>query len=135
MPRVRCSSIPSDGEDGYWNAHITRRPFRISLASKDSHSQLMKQCILISLFAAAALTLQAQLPPTSAAKAGFDLGRLEIAHATVQRFVDEGKHAGIIMLLARDGKIADLQAYGYRDVEQKLPMQRDTICRIYSMSK
>jgi CubicO group peptidase (beta-lactamase class C family) len=29
----------------------------------------------------------------------------------------------------------DLQTYGYRDVERRLPMERDTICRAYSMSK
>jgi len=49
--------------------------------------------------------------------------------------VDEGKHAGIITLVARDGKIVDFQTYGYRDVERQLPMERDTICRVYSMSK
>jgi CubicO group peptidase (beta-lactamase class C family) len=29
----------------------------------------------------------------------------------------------------------DFQTYGYRDLEKKLPMERDTICRVYSMSK
>jgi CubicO group peptidase (beta-lactamase class C family) len=38
-------------------------------------------------------------------------------------------------LLARDGKIVNFQNYGYRDVERQLPMERDTICRAYSMSK
>jgi CubicO group peptidase (beta-lactamase class C family) len=38
-------------------------------------------------------------------------------------------------LLARDGKIVDFQAYGYRDLEKRLPIERDTICRVYSMSK
>lgn len=66
---------------------------------------------------------------------GFDRARLEVLHATTRRFVDEGKHAGIITLLMRDGAVADYQAYGYRDVEKKLPMERDTICRVYSMSK
>lgn len=56
-------------------------------------------------------------------------------HGTVRRFVEEGKHAGIITLIARDGKIVDFQTYGLRDVEKNLPMERDTICRVYSMSK
>ena len=34
--------------------------------------------------------------------AGFDPARLEVLHATTKRFVDEGKHAGIITLIARD---------------------------------
>ena len=82
-----------------------------------------------------AVSVQAQLPTTSPKAAGFDPVRLEVLHATTKRFVDEGKHAGIITLLARDGKIVDFQTYGYRDVEQRLPMERDTICRVYSMSK
>jgi CubicO group peptidase (beta-lactamase class C family) len=49
--------------------------------------------------------------------------------------VDQGKHAGIVTLLARDGKMVDFQSYGYRDFENRLPMERDTICRVYSMTK
>src|SRR3954464_13317587 len=76
-----------------------------------------------------------QLSTTSPRSAGFDPARLEVLHATTKRFVDEKKHAGIITLLLRDGKVVDFQAYGYRDVEKQLPMERDTICRMYSMSK
>jgi CubicO group peptidase (beta-lactamase class C family) len=82
-----------------------------------------------------AVSAHAQLPTTSAARAGFDPARLEVLHATTKRFVDEGQHAGVITLLARNGKLVDFQTYGYRDLEKKLPMERDTICRVYSMSK
>jgi CubicO group peptidase (beta-lactamase class C family) len=93
------------------------------------------RAFLISSLLLVTLVAGAQLPSTSPKGAGFDPARLEVLHATTQRFVDEGKHAGIITLLARDGKIFDFQTYGYRDVENKLPMERDTICRVYSMSK
>lgn len=79
--------------------------------------------------------MQAQFATTSPKAAGIDPARLEVMHATTQRFVGEGKHAGIITLLLRDGKIVDFQTYGHRDLEKKLPMERDTICRVYSMSK
>lgn len=82
-----------------------------------------------------AAPVQAQLGRASPKAAGFDPARLEVMHATVKRFVEEGKHAGIITLLARNGKIVDFQTYGYRDLEKQLPMERDTICRVYSMSK
>ncbi len=82
-----------------------------------------------------AVSAQAQLPTASPKAAGFDPARLEVLHATTKRFVAEGQHAGLITLLARDGKIVDFQTYGYRDVERQLPMERDTICRAYSMSK
>ena len=76
-----------------------------------------------------------QLPTTSAKSAGFDPARLQVLHATIKSFIDEKKHAGIITLLLRDGKVVDFQTYGYRDIEKQLPMERDTICRMYSMSK
>lgn len=90
---------------------------------------------LLALACAVAFSVQAQLPTTSARSAGFDPARLEVLHDATKRFVDEGKHAGIITLIARDGKIVDFQTYGLRDVEKQLPMQRDTIVRVYSMSK
>jgi CubicO group peptidase (beta-lactamase class C family) len=91
--------------------------------------------LCFSLALLVALSVQAQLPTVSPKAAGFDPARLTVLHATTKRFVDEGQHAGLITLLARDGKIVDFQTYGYRDVERQLPMERDTICRAYSMSK
>src|SRR5204863_4036262 len=89
------------------------------------------------LFLAALVTIStpAQLTTISRKSSGFDTVRLEVMHDTARRYVDRGLHAGIITLLAHDGKIVDFQTYGYRDLEKKLPMERDTICRVYSMSK
>lgn len=91
--------------------------------------------LLLSLSLVLAVSVQAQLPTVLPKAAGFDPVRLEVLHATTKRFVAEGQHAGLITLLARDGKIVDFQTYGYRDMERQLPMERDTICRVYSMSK
>ena len=76
-----------------------------------------------------------QLATVSPNSGGFDPERLEVLHQTTKRFVDEKKHAGIITLILHDGKVVDFQTYGYRDVEKQYPMERDTICRMYSMSK
>ena len=76
-----------------------------------------------------------QYAAVSPGAGGFDPERLEVLHQTTRRFVDEKKHAGIITLILRDGKVVDFQTYGYRDVEKQYPMERDTICRMYSMSK
>src|SRR5574339_132521 len=91
--------------------------------------------LILALTLLVVVSVQAQLPSASPKAAGFDPARLEVMHATVKRIVDEGKHAGIITLLARNGKIVDFQTCGYRDLEKQLPMERDTICRVYSMSK
>jgi CubicO group peptidase (beta-lactamase class C family) len=76
-----------------------------------------------------------QLPSASGKRSAFDPDRLKVLQARTRRFVDEGKHAGILTMLVQDGRVVDFLAYGYRDVENRLPMQRDTICRMYSMSK
>ena len=90
---------------------------------------------LLALTCAWAISTRAQLPNASPKAAGFDPARIEVFHDRIKRFVDEGQHAGLITLIARDGKIVDFQAYGYRDLETRLPMERDTLCRVYSMSK
>ncbi len=66
---------------------------------------------------------------------GFDPERLEVMHQTMRRVVAEHLQAGIITLLAREGKIAYVQTYGLRDVAQKVTMERDTHGRMMSMPK
>ena len=49
--------------------------------------------------------------------------------------MDKGAIPGAVILIARDGKIADLEAIGFQDREKKTPMGTDAIFRIASMSK
>jgi CubicO group peptidase (beta-lactamase class C family) len=53
----------------------------------------------------------------------------------LQRYVEEGKVAGTLTLVARRGKVAYCEAQGHLEVERRRPMTRDTVFRIYSMSK
>ena len=43
--------------------------------------------------------------------------------------------AGANLLVLKDGKEVIYEEYGYRDLENKIPFSRDTIMRLYSMSK
>src|SRR3954463_12796277 len=96
----------------------------------------MKQRLLVfTCLSALLVSASAQLPHSTPKAVGFDPERLQVLHQTTKRFVDQGLHAGIITLLVRNGKIVDFQTYGFRDLEKRLPMERDTICRMYSMSK
>lgn len=52
-----------------------------------------------------------------------------------ERYVDTGKLAGLVTLVARNGQLAHLGTCGRRDVAAGAPMQADTIFRIYSMTK
>lgn len=49
--------------------------------------------------------------------------------------VGEGTIPGAVALIARHGKLAYLEAFGFRDREKKLPMATDSIFRIASMTK
>jgi CubicO group peptidase (beta-lactamase class C family) len=75
------------------------------------------------------------LPPTTPAAEGISAERLDLMHHNLAQVVDQGKFSGYVFMLARDGKIADWRAYGWQNIAAKTPMQKDSIVRIYSMSK
>jgi CubicO group peptidase (beta-lactamase class C family) len=66
---------------------------------------------------------------------GFSFARLERLHAQMQAEVDQKQLAGVVTLLARHGKVAELRAYGKKDLASGAPMTTDTIFRIFSMTK
>ncbi|NIM94128.1 MAG: serine hydrolase [Anaerolineales bacterium] len=70
-----------------------------------------------------------------AEKLGFSEDRLSRIGEKMQRYVNEGKIAGIINLVARRGKVVYLEKFGYQDTETKTPLALDTIFRMYSMTK
>jgi CubicO group peptidase (beta-lactamase class C family) len=49
--------------------------------------------------------------------------------------VDQGHLAGAVTMVARHGKVVEFDAAGKRDIASNAPMQKDSIFRIYSMSK
>jgi CubicO group peptidase (beta-lactamase class C family) len=78
----------------------------------------------------------AQTRPVPASQSvGVSPERLGRLHDGMQAFVDRHDVGGIVTLLAREGKVVDLHASGYLDVESKTAMKTDSIFRIASMSK
>jgi CubicO group peptidase (beta-lactamase class C family) len=76
-------------------------------------------------------------PPAAAtpASVGLAADRLDRLHQGMQGFIDRKEAGGIVTLIARDGKVADLHASGFQDIESKKPMRTDTLFRIASMTK
>lgn len=66
---------------------------------------------------------------------GLCADRLERIAAHFNRYVDVGKIPGYIVLIARRGRAVYRHCYGLRDVDAGLPIEDDTIFRIYSMTK
>ncbi len=90
--------------------------------------------LLLALVAAFSLTA-ASLPSTKPEDLGLSTERLRQIHAMVQRHIDAGDITGAVMLVARKGQIAYLEAQGVMDLESKKPMARDSMFRMASMTK
>ncbi len=72
---------------------------------------------------------------TNPESVGLSRTRLARIDAHMQRYVDDGKVAGIVTLVARHGQIAHGGAVGYQTLEERQPMQLDSLFRIHSMTK
>ena len=90
--------------------------------------------LLIVVVAASAATA-GELPTGSPSELGFSVARLEYLDHFYADEVKRGELAGIVILIARHGKIVHFSTIGSADVEKHKPMQRDTIFRLYSMTK
>ena len=61
--------------------------------------------------------------------------RLERLTHVMDGYLDDGKLAGAVVLIARHGHVAYFRAFGESDREAKKAMREDSIFRIYSMTK
>src|SRR5271165_2918762 len=75
------------------------------------------------------------LPPATAESVGMSTERLRRLDGAMKRLVDDKQVAGLVMLVERHGKIVHFNAAGQLDVRKTDPMQKDSIFRIYSMTK
>ena len=80
-------------------------------------------------------TVAAPLPSVAPDRVGLDPAALSEIDARMQSYVSEGKLAGIVVLIAREGRVAHAGVYGKMDLETGEAMRRDALFRIYSMTK
>jgi CubicO group peptidase (beta-lactamase class C family) len=66
---------------------------------------------------------------------GFSPDGLQRLHALLNKEVEDKQLAGAVTVMARHGKIVDFETYGKKDLTSAAPMTKDTIFRIYSMTK
>lgn len=100
---------------------------------------IMKQllillCISMSIFAQAQ-TPKTLLTPSTPAAGGFSEERLGRIDKKMQEWIDAKLVNGGVAFIAREGKIVYHKAFGYADMEKKLPMRTDHIFRIASQTK
>ena len=93
-------------------------------------------CLLLAAFVLApAFAGEPDLATAKPADVGLDPAGLEKLNAAMHGMVDGDQLAGVVTMVARKGKVVHFDAYGKRDLENGVPVEKDTIFRIYSMTK
>jgi CubicO group peptidase (beta-lactamase class C family) len=75
------------------------------------------------------------LQPGKPDSVGISAQRLERLTAGMKALVEQGKLSGVVSMVAKDGKIIHFEATGQQNIASGAPMRKDTIFRIYSMTK
>src|SRR6201996_3468299 len=101
----------------------------------------MRLARLLAIASLAAVSVQPALaathalPTASPESEGMSAERLARLTAGMKELVDGGRLAGAVTMVSRHGKVVEFDAVGKRDIAANAPMQKDTIFRIFSMSK
>lgn len=88
--------------------------------------------LLMTLYSASSLLAAGRIDPASV---GFDPGRLERLSTLMESYVTEGRMAGAVTLILKDGEVLYEGSFGMHDREAGSPMRKDAIFRIASQSK
>jgi CubicO group peptidase (beta-lactamase class C family) len=97
--------------------------------------RLLAIASLAALTVAPAIAAVHDLPTASAESEGMSAERLSRLSAGMKELVDNGRLAGVVTMVSRHGRVVEFDAAGKRDIAANAPMQKDSIFRIYSMSK
>jgi CubicO group peptidase (beta-lactamase class C family) len=92
-------------------------------------------CALLLTFFLPLAASSDPLPTAPPESVGLSPERLKRITDMLNLGIAKGEIPGAVLLIARQGKIAYFEAMGSLDPEQKTPMTKDGIFRIYSMTK
>jgi CubicO group peptidase (beta-lactamase class C family) len=98
--------------------------------------RIFHSCVSLLLFVPLAnVAVAAELPTARPESVGMSTQRLGKLKSEMQGLVDRNQLPGVVTMVAKDGKIVEFEVAGKRDVASGAPLQKDSIFRIYSMSK
>lgn len=95
---------------------------------------MKKNLLLLAVVCITAMALPLQLSCQTETITGTAAVKQRI-DATLKNFIDSGKVAGVSALVFEKGKETYFGAFGNADRENNIPMDRNTIVRIFSMTK
>jgi CubicO group peptidase (beta-lactamase class C family) len=87
------------------------------------------------LLVAPVLGAEALTPATTPESVGLSGERLQRLRTVMQEYADQGRVAGVVTYVARNGRVAHLEAAGMADIEAGREMRTDTVFRIASQTK
>lgn len=73
--------------------------------------------------------------PPNAEAAGFSAQGIEKLDAAMEKIVADQDVAGMTWMLVKDGKVATFEARGYASIDEQRRLKKDSLFRIYSMTK
>jgi CubicO group peptidase (beta-lactamase class C family) len=83
----------------------------------------------------ASSALADNLSYSSAESVGMSSAQLERIAPVLQNYVDDGELVGVVSMIARRGQVVHFDAYGVLDKDTGAAVAKDSIFRIYSMTK
>ncbi|MED5277981.1 MAG: serine hydrolase domain-containing protein, partial [Verrucomicrobiota bacterium] len=87
------------------------------------------------VFVLASTALGQALPTAEPREVGLSAGGISKIEPFVQRYIDERRLAGAVTIVAKSGKVVHFSTQGMQDIAAEKPMWKDTLFRIYSMTK
>src|SRR6516225_2770118 len=93
---------------------------------KGTLSALLSACLAFGVVRAD------ELPKAAPKEVGLSAEKLDRIKTVVQAAVDKNQTAGVVVLVARRGKVAYLESFGKLSAEADKPMSSDAIFRIHS---
>ena len=91
--------------------------------------------LLAASFFISNLAIAQNIPTAKPEDVGMSSARLKNVKASLQAEVDKGNIPGAVVMINRKGRLIYSEVVGYQDKSTNKPMSKDSIFRIYSMTK
>jgi CubicO group peptidase (beta-lactamase class C family) len=105
--------------------------FRLPLAGTQKRAAFAGIIVLAATLSAGAQSLD----PVKPEQVGLSSERLERIGKIFNQEIDQGKLPGAVVLVARKGRVAYFESFGFRDKAAGTQITKDSLFEIYSMTK
>src|SRR3954452_6029838 len=132
LARLVSERAPRPGPDTSRESAPRRALANVSSVNCLRSRRVLARRLAGMTIANSSVALELQADPT---EVGFDAGRLARIDRHLERYVENGRLPGWMVVVSREGRIAHVGRSGRRDIEAGLPVEPDPLGRIYSMTK